>query len=178
MRCLIGGVGYHWMRDSSFGLVAADALRASNLPPSVDLGALDYGAILVAQDLLDAKPPYTALVLIAATQRDREPGTLHEYRWSPPNESVDEIQSRIREAGAGVIDLDHLLVIANHFGALPDDVRIIEFEPVDSGGGEALSTQGQRALQQLLTVYGPALAGQSGRPAEAGPYTLDVLTHD
>ncbi|MDL1950530.1 hypothetical protein FBQ97_12045, partial [Acidobacteria bacterium ACD] len=48
------------------------------------------------------------------------------------------IQARIREAGAGAIDLDHLLVIAQYFDALPDDVIVFEMEPVDVAGGEGL----------------------------------------
>ena len=56
-RVLIGGVGYRWMRDASFGLVASDALAREQWPDGVEVADLGYGALYVALDLLDARPP-------------------------------------------------------------------------------------------------------------------------
>src|ERR671927_1756612 len=128
-RVLIGGVGYRWMRDASFGLVVADELARREWPPGVEVADLGYGALYVALDLADARPRYDRIILLAGTERGREPGRLFCERWTPHAVDADEVQERIREAGAGVIDLDHLLVIAHHFGALPNDVRCVELEP-------------------------------------------------
>lgn len=151
-RVLIGGVGYWWQRDASFGLAAVDALLEQDWPPGVRVEKLDYGAIYVAQDLLAVAPRYDRIVLIAGVERGREPGRVYRRRWSGQLPGADEIQTRIYEAGAGVVDLDHLLVIAQHFGALPDDVLLIELEPVDTGGGEELSPQAGRCLAEALDV--------------------------
>ena len=64
----------------------------------------------------------------------------------------EDLVARIREAGAGVIDPDHLLVIAQHFGALPDDVIVIELEPVDVTGGEDLSPEAARHLREVIDL--------------------------
>ena len=148
-RVLLGGVGYWWQRDASFGLVACDHLAAMEWQDGVDIRQLDYGALYVAQDLADATPPYDRLVQVAGVERGRPPGRVYRRRWQGGLPGPDEIQERIREAGAGVVDVDHLLIIAQHFGALPPDVVVLELEPVDARGGDGLSPE---ALDQLPRV--------------------------
>lgn len=145
MRVLVGGVGYRFQSDLSFGLHVSDALAAAGLAPHVEVMDLGYGALFVAQDLAAADPPYERVVLVSAAVRGRPPG-LYERRPAPPTESPAEIQERVREAGAGVIDLDHLLVIGAHFGAFPADLQVLELEPVESGPGVALGPAAARLL--------------------------------
>jgi hydrogenase maturation protease len=166
-RTLIGGVGYRWMRDASFGLVAADALAREPWPAGVEVADLGYGALYVALDLGDARPPYHRVVLLAGVQRGREPGRLYRVRWAPQPVDDAELQARIREAGAGVVDLDHLLLIAQHFGALPNDVVCIELEPVDAEGGDGLSGAGAAALPEALRL---------ARAEALAPASLDAVS--
>jgi hydrogenase maturation protease len=149
-RVLVGGVGYRWQRDASFGLVASDALARAPWPDHVQVVDLGYGALYVVQDLADADPPYARLVLLAGVARGRRPGELYRRRWQGPLPGPEEIQARVREAGAGVVDLDHLLVIAGYFGALPADVVTLELEPVEVGGGEGLSPAATARLPEAL----------------------------
>ncbi len=149
-RVLIGGVGYRWQRDASFGLAVTDALAALQMPANVDVADLGYGALYVTQDLADADPPYDRLVLVAGAARGRVPGRLYCERWQPSLPDQDEIQERIREAGAGVVDLDHLLIIASYFGALPEDVILLELEPLDADGGDGLSPAATALLADAL----------------------------
>lgn len=149
-RLLIGGVGYRWQRDASFGLAASDALAQMDWPPGVEVADLGYGAIYVAQDIADADPPYRRLILLAGVERGRAPGQVYIYQWPGASPDQDEIQARIREAGAGVIDLDHLLCIAQHFQALPEDVLLVEVEPLDTHGGEGLSPEVDDLLPQII----------------------------
>ncbi len=161
-RVLIGGVGYRWLRDASFGLIASDALARLEWPMGVEVADLGYGALYVAQDLEDAQPPYDRVVLLAGVARGREQGRVYDYRWNGALPSPDEIQERVREAGAGVIDLDHLLVIARYFGALPDDVVAVEVEPVDANGGDGLSPEVAALLPEAIElVRREALAPQT-----------------
>jgi hydrogenase maturation protease len=171
-RVLIGGVGYRWMRDASFGVVVSDELAQLDWPPHVEVADLGYGAILVAQDLEYAEPRYTRLILIAAIERGREPGTLHAYRWISSNPDDEEVQTRIHEAGGGVIDLDHLLIVAHYLTGLPEDVIVFEYEPADTEGGEALTSAGTRCRDQLLElVRREALRpGGSGSSFTAGNF--------
>ena len=166
-RVLIGGVGYRWMRDASFGLVASDALARESWPDGVEVADLGYGALYVALDLADARPRYDRLVLLAGVTRGREQGRLYRTRWSPRSVDDAELQARIREAGAGVVDLDHLLVIAQHFGGLPGDVVCIELEPVDSHGGDGLSELAAARLPQALALARAAATGPQARHVAA-----------
>jgi hydrogenase maturation protease len=146
---LIGGVGYRWQRDASFGVLASDRLAELALPEGVEVMDLGYGAIYAAQDLL-RDPPLDRLILLAATERGRPAGRIYASRWEEALPPAEEIQARIFEAGAGVIDLDHLLVIAKHFVALPPEVILIEMEPVDSSGGVELTPEGERCVEEAI----------------------------
>lgn len=162
-RVLVGGVGYRWMRDASFGVVASDALAKLEWPSHVDVADLGYGAILIAQDLMYATPRYERLVLVAAVERGRAPGSLHTYRCTSPTADAGDIHARIAEAGAGVLDVDHLLVISAWFGVLPADVAVIELEPVDTGGGEELSAEATNALAAIADL----VRGEAVRPPQS-----------
>jgi hypothetical protein len=153
VRILIGGIGYRFQGDLSFGLHVTDALDAARLPDGVDVLDLGYGAIYVAQDLGDAEPRYDRVVLVAAAVRDRAPGLYGPSAGTGPPRGMSgpaEVQARILEAGAGVIDLDHLLVIGTHFGAFPADLRVVEFEPTDQRQGERLSALAERLLPAAI----------------------------
>ncbi len=151
-RVLIGGVGYRWLRDASFGLIASDELARLDWPPGIEVADLGYGAIYVAQDLADAQPPYGRLILLAGVARGREPGKIYRYQWRGVRSNPEEIQAYIREAGAGVIDLEHLLVIAQHFGALPHEVIVIELEPIDVTGGDGVSPEAASLLPEVIEM--------------------------
>ena len=65
-----------------------------------------------------------------------------------------EIQERVAEAVTGVISLDNLLIVCGAFGGLPDDVRVVEVEPVDEGWGEGFSPEVERRLPEIVeTVW-------------------------
>ncbi len=151
-RVLIGGVGYRWFGDGSFGLVVSDELASLDWPPGVEVEDLGYGALHVALDLADTHPPYGRVIFIAVTQRGREPGRLYRFRCGPELPDSEEVQARMYEASAGVIDLDHLLVIGRHFGALPPDVVVIELEPYSDTTGDQLSPPVQALLPQAVTL--------------------------
>jgi hydrogenase maturation protease len=164
MRVLIGGTGYRFQRDASFGLHVSDALAELEWPEGVEVQDLGYGALHVAQDIAAAAPPFDRVVLISAAVRDREPGL---YPGSPcePLPDDDEIQARVREAGGGVIDLDHLLVVGRYFGAFPGDLHVLELEPLDLEGGEGLSAHAEALLPEAIArVRAAALGSPAKQP--------------
>ncbi len=151
-RVLVGGVGYRWFGDGSFALLTLDALAGLEWAPAVDVLDLGYGALHVAMDLADVDPPYERVVLVGVTERGREPGQLYRFACNPGAPSAQDVQDRMYEAGAGVIDLDHLLIIGRHFGALPDDVVAIELEPHSRTTGDQLSAAAQALLPQAVEL--------------------------
>ena len=151
-RVLIGGVGYRWFGDGSFALLAADALAELPWPEGVDVLDLGYGALHVAMDLGDVDPPYDRVVLLAVTERGREPGRLYRFDVPAGVPDLQDVQERMYEAGAGVLDVDHLLVIGRHFGALPDDVVVVELEPEPGTLGDQLSVAAQALLPEAVEL--------------------------
>jgi hydrogenase maturation protease len=151
-RVLIGGVGYRWFGDGSFALLAADALAELPWPEGVEVIDLGYGALHVAMDLGEADPPYDRVVLLAVTERGRECGRLYRFHAPPTVPDPQDVQERMYEAGAGVLDLDHLLVIGRHFAALPDDVVVVELEPEPGTLGDQLSVAAQTLLPEAVEL--------------------------
>jgi len=147
MRVLVGGVGYRFLRDESVGPYMADRL-AAQARNGVEVEDLGYHAVGLAQNLQD-RPPYDRLVLVAAVRRGREPGTLESYRWNRELPPPDAIQGYVGEAAVGLISLDGHLAVCGAFGALPDDVRVVEIEPGEEGWGEGFSPPVQARLAEV-----------------------------
>ena len=137
-RVLVGGVGYTNLRDLSLGPLLVERLRRTAWPTGVDIEDLSAGAIHEVH-VLQSRPPYDAAILISGVRRGGAPGTVRAYRWDHPARTADEIQERVSEALVGIIGLDTLLTVLDHFGALPDDTRIVEVEPRDESWGPDLS---------------------------------------
>ncbi len=119
-------------------------------PAGVAVADLGYGSLHVTQDLADGH--YDRVVLLAAMVRGRPPGRIYRSTWDGVLPDPAEIQARVFEAGAGVVDLDHLLIIAQYVGGLPPDVVIVELEPVDVGGGEGLSPEAAARLPEVIEL--------------------------
>ncbi len=148
-RVLVAGVGYRNLRDLSVGPLAVERFGPST--ERVDVEDLSYGPIDVLF-MLQRREPYSAAIFITAVHRDRAPGTVTRVRWNHSPIAVDVLQERVAEAVTGVISLDNLLHICAHFRALPSDVTLIEIEPTDDTWGEALSPDGQRALDAAVAT--------------------------
>jgi hydrogenase maturation protease len=139
MNLLIAAIGYQNLRDHSFGPVALARLAAMAWPAGVECEDLSYNPIAVMQKLEDARGRYDRAIFLSAVPRDRPPGALTVYRWQPPELRPELVQERIAEGITGIIGLDNLLIVCQHFGVLPPDVLCIEVEPLESGFGPQLS---------------------------------------
>jgi len=132
VRVIVAGVGYRNLRDHSMGVAVADRLLDRTWPGDVVVEDLSYNPIAVVQRLEDEPPDrrFARAIVVGAVERgDRPPGTVTVYRWDGVLPNDDEIQRAVTEAVTGVIALDNTLVVTRHFGALPDDVVVIEVEP-------------------------------------------------
>ena len=150
-RVLIGGVGYTNLRDMSVGPLLVERLRRSSWPDGVDIEDLSAGAIHVLH-ALQAGPAHDAVILVAGVRRGGPPGTIRQRRWAHPPQTDDAVQERVAEALVGIIDLDTLVIVLDHFKALPADTRIIEIEPRDEDWGEALSPPVDATLDEVESL--------------------------
>jgi hydrogenase maturation protease len=137
MRTLIAGVGYSNLSDLSVGPLVAAQLRRETWPEHVEVDDLSYGPIAVVHRFAETALPYRRLVLVGAADRGLPGARVRCYRWRGVLPPADEVQARVAEAVTGVIDLDNLLVVAQQFGALPEEVFVIEVQPVVTDFGLA-----------------------------------------
>jgi hydrogenase maturation protease len=155
MRVIVAGVGYRNLRDHSVGVEVTDRLASASWTDDVVVEDLSYNPIAVVQRLEDEPPEqrFQRAVVVAAVERDgRAPGTVAAYRWDgvlPPDE---EIQRAVTEAVTGVIALDNTLVVARHFGALPDEVVVVEVEPAVHEFGDTFSEVVGRQLDGVCEL--------------------------
>jgi hydrogenase maturation protease len=155
MRVVVAGVGYRNLRDHSAGVEAADRLAARAWSGDVVVEDLSYNPIAVVQRLEDEPPDrrFERAIVIGAVARDgRRPGTVTAYRWDGVLPGDAEVQRAVTEAVTGVIALDNTLVVTGHFGALPDDVVVIEVEPLRHEFGDEFSEPVARALDDVCAL--------------------------
>lgn len=152
MRVLVCGVGYRFLRDNALGLWVTDTLapQASNGVEFEDLG---YHPVGFVQNL-EERPAYDRIVFVAGIDRGREPTTITTYKWDHVLPPKQEIQDRVSDSVGGSISLDNLLIVSEAFNALPEDVWVVEVQPVDETWGDGFSPEIQAKLPEIVeTVW-------------------------
>jgi hydrogenase maturation protease len=142
VRVIVAGIGYRNLRDHSIGIAVIDRLLERAWPGDVVVEDLSYNPIAVIQRLEDEPPEqrFTRAVVVGAVERgNRAPGSVVTYLWDGVLPSDEEIQVAVTEAVTGVIALDNTLVVTRHFGALPDEVVVVEVEPAVQEFGDTFS---------------------------------------
>lgn len=159
MMVLVSGIGYSNLGDMSFGRVLLPTLADMDWPAGVQVEDLNFGPIMIYQWFEESPVKYQRVVLVAAAKRERQPGTLEVYRWNAKLPENSEIQARIEEAISGIIDLDNLLIVCKYFGVLPDEVIIVEVEPLtDEWGFEFSPVVAAKVDEAIQAVKDQALA--------------------
>jgi hydrogenase maturation protease len=146
-RILVAGVGYTNLRDLSIGPALVARLQRDRWPAGVVIADLSYSPIDVLFQL-QAVPRFSLGIFAGAVLRGRPPGSVTVMSWNSPPVTLDELQSRVSEAVTGVINLENLLLILDHFGALPEQVIIVAIEPFDQSWGDGFSALGEAALEE------------------------------
>lgn len=150
---LIAGVGYSHLTDLSFGPLLVEELQHHDWPEKVQIEDLSYGPIAVLQWLQEEPGRFERAIFAGAMQRDDAvPGELRVYRWEQGRFSNDEVQERVAEGVTGIVSLENLLVIAEYFGALPENTLVIELEPPRVEFGLELSAPAGQRLTEVRQV--------------------------
>lgn len=150
---MVGGVSQLWQGDLDLGRVAVERLRAAgDLGAHVAVEDFHYGALAVAQHLEDAAPD--VLVLVAAEERGRRPGTVERRVVDEGEPALDAEGARaaVEAAGTGHVTVDLLLEVGALLGALPGRTVVVEVEPSDTSFGDRLSPEAAAGLEEALEV--------------------------
>lgn len=183
---LVGGVGYHDLRDFSVGPAVAGWLQEESWPAAVSVQNLSIGPVDVVHRLNGAEPPYRRWIVVGAVRRGRAPGTVTAYRWDGGLPPDDEVQERVAEAVTGVVGLDNLVIVVAALEAAPPETCVIEVEPraeelghtftpaVEEGAREAARRARSLALDPREAGRLPeaplgGFAGSDGRPGPRDP---------
>ena len=158
---LLAGVGYSHLSDLSFGPLLVERLQEMAWPDTVQIEDFSYGPIGVLMRLEDEPVHFDRAVFAGATERDRLPGTLNIYRWEGGPDDAEQVQARIAEAVTGVIGVENLLVIMDHFGVLSANTTVIELEPVEREWGMDMSALGRQRLEQAVEWIRAEVDGNS-----------------
>lgn len=151
-RCpvLVGGVGPREQGDASFGVVAVDVLSEHRWPCGTEILDLGDRVVDASEALLAAAPPFRKAVLLGGVSRERRPGRCYPRAWQSSHTDSDDVGARIRQVGQRGSHLDDFLVVAEHFGALPSDVAILEVEPVRHPSDPGLSPEAEALLPEVI----------------------------
>jgi hydrogenase maturation protease len=138
------------MRDLDVGRQLIEYLRELTWPPGVVVEDLSSAALLVLHRLQELRP--AKVVLVGAVPRGQDlPGVLRRYRLDPMRASPEDVRDGLQESASGLVDLDHTLAVARHWGGLPVDTVVIEIEPADCSFGLGFS-------EELASAFDPVLA--------------------
>jgi len=155
MRTLIGAIGYRNLRDHSAAFEVVDRLAAAGAEADVTIEDTSYNPIALVQWFqgLASDEQFDRVILVAAVPRaGRAGGALTPYRWDGRLPPDDLVQQAVTEAVTGIINLDNTLTIAGYFKALPEDVVVVEIEPVDHAFGPEFSVPVTRAIAEASTM--------------------------
>ena len=162
-RTLVGGFGRPGMRDLDFGRQVVECLQQLEWPDEVVVEDLSCSAPLVLHRLQELRP--AKVVLVGAVSRDFDPpGTIRRYEVDLTPPDPDELCRSVEESVMGLVDLDHTLAMARHWGGLPADTVVIEVEPAEASFGLGFSEELAHALDPIMDMVREELAGAGRHP--------------
>jgi hydrogenase maturation protease len=152
VRVLVCGVGYRFLRDNAVGVWITDTL-APQASDGIEFEDLGYHPVGFTQNL-EERPPYDRIVFVGAVERGRPPATVKAIRYDHVLPDATEVQERVGDSVTGSISLDNLVIVAEAFKALPEDVWIVEIEPADETWGDGFSPEIEATLPEIMeTVW-------------------------
>lgn len=136
----IGLVGYYpFLRGYPMGPELKRRLEALAGPGQhVAIKEMNWGPIAIVQDFQASGEVFDRIVLVAAVDRGLAPGTVAARLWVGGKLDAEMVQGRIFEAVTGIISLDNLLVIGEHFHIWPRELITIEVQLSDNSIGNLI----------------------------------------
>ncbi len=150
-KVFIGTVGYHNMGNHSIGPSMLHQLQEIKWKDGIDVDELNWGPIAIVQKFQSLTIAYDRVILLAAIERpNRKIGDISVFKWEGRLPDAEMIQRCIGDAVTGVISVENLLIIGEHFKIWPDETFIVDVEPGPEQAGPDLTTEMQAVIPALL----------------------------
>ncbi len=150
-KTFIGTVGYHNLRNHSIGPKLLPQLQKMKWAEGVEVDELNWGPIAVVQKFQSLPTPYDRVVLIAAIERpDRKIGDMTVYKWMGKLPDEELIQRCVGDAVTGVISVENLLIIGEHFKIWTGETFVVDIEPGPEEAGEDFTDEMQMVIPDLI----------------------------
>ncbi len=159
-KILVGTIGYHNLGNHSLGPALLPMLQTLNWPNNVEVEEMNWGPIAIVQKFQSLQTPYHRVILLAAIERPgRNIGDIDVFRWMGGLPDEEMIQACVGDAVTGVISVENLLIIGEHFKIWPAETFIIDVEPGPETAGVDFTEEVQNALPDfILTIRNLCMA--------------------
>jgi hypothetical protein len=150
-KTFIGTVGYHNLRNHSIGPALLLQLQKMQWIDGVELDELNWGPIAIVQKFQSLPIAYDRVILIAAIERpERKVGDITVYKWMGKLPDEELIQRCVGDAVTGVISVENLLIIGEHFKIWTGETFVVDVEPGPEEAGEDFTEEMQQAIPDLI----------------------------
>ncbi len=147
-RVLVAGMGNDLRQDDGFGIVVIRSFEETGVPEGVRVYEAGIAGIGLVQELMDG---YEALVIVDATDRDAEPGTVFLLEAEvPASEELTEESRQEFLADTHLAVPSQALTLARALDILPPTVYILGCQPKECGLGMDLSEPVERGVLEAV----------------------------
>ncbi len=166
-RMLIAGVGNIFLGDDGFGVAVARRLATADLPDWVRVADYGISGMHLAYDLADG---YESTILIDATPRGGEPGTIYTIELQPSERSPQASLAGSQLFDAHGMQPDVVFGVLDMLGAEAGRVLVVGCEPASVDYGIGLSAPVTAAIGEAVRVVLDlvAAAGAESRTEAVG----------
>lgn len=145
---LVAGMGNDLRQDDGFGIAVVRRFLESGAPEGVGVYESGIAGIGLVQELMDG---YEALVIVDATDRGAEPGTVFLLEADvPAQEELTEESRQEFLADTHLAVPSQALTLARAIGVLPRSVYILGCQPKECGLGMELSEPVERGVTEAV----------------------------
>jgi hydrogenase maturation protease len=148
-RMLIAGVGNIFLGDDGFGVEVARRLATADLPDWVRVADYGISGMHLAYDLANG---YESTILIDATPRGGEPGTIYTIELEPSERPSQAPLSGSQLFDAHGMQPDVVFGVLDMLGAEAGRVLVVGCEPASVDYGIGLSAPVTAAVNEAVRV--------------------------
>ncbi len=161
-RVLVAGMGNDLRQDDGFGIAVIRRFFEDGVPEGVQVYEAGIAGIGLVQELMDG---YEALVIVDATDRGEEPGTIYLLEAEVPDpEQLTEEDRQEFLADTHLTVPSKALTLARALDILPPRVYILGCQPKEHELGMSLSEPVERGAAEAITRLRELTTSLVGEP--------------